>query len=119
LVAVGFGAAKGFGRSAVSDLKLSCGFVAPADFPSMGSPAPTDRAQQSGIYRVATWNVPELQRPEGVGDLPQRWVDEFHRVRKEFRRSDDPDLRCTPCLRRDSFFGTSAEKLYGKARVRP
>jgi CRISPR/Cas system CSM-associated protein Csm3 (group 7 of RAMP superfamily) len=98
---IGFGAAKGFGKTTIDNLSIGYGFLKDDEGPAIEVPE-----SPSGVFRVKTLN----SGLDGFLALQQAWVDAFH---KERQNRTGPDERATS----DSYFGTEAETLYGKAGV--
>ncbi len=100
-ITIGFGAAKGFGTVAIDTLTIDYGFLKDGEGPDVEAPESV-----SGVFRVKKLN----SAVGGFSEFQQAWVDAFH---KERRNCTGPDERATT----DSYFGTEAETLYGKAGV--
>ena len=95
-LAVGMGAAKGFGRVKLADLSLQVGYLAEADVTDLGlSPQP---GHSSGLYQVRPLTLPEASP----------WLADFRQMLTDFSRPAELALTA------DSYFTTQIEPLYPK-----
>lgn len=102
-IRLGFGAAKGYGQARAVDLNWRLGTLADDDLPCDAELLAG--GQSNGIYTVRTRAHSEMT------EQLQAWVNQFLAQRESYQ----PSVKCPP-PERDTFFGQSAESLYGSAR---
>lgn len=115
MLTVGFGAAKGFGQVRMEALTVSYGFISDDDFAGPSIFASAQTTVTSGLYRLLQWDKRDSAQRDQLRQLEAEWVIKFHELSRQAWRSDFPHAVDLP--RPDTFFGTAAESLYGKARV--
>lgn len=106
---VGFGGAKGFGRTKIESFCVNYGFITEDDF--FGPPELANIKPSTGLYHLLNWDTRESDQKQELCRLAQKWVDEFNATRRSFKRGS-ADLY----LKADTYFDDKLEihKLYPK-----
>jgi CRISPR/Cas system CSM-associated protein Csm3 (group 7 of RAMP superfamily) len=113
LVAVGFGAAKGFGQAKIKALTVDYGFISDEDFAGHADIAHSQTSRNSGLFRVLSWDAKDTAQREPLLTLAQGWVDKFNEQRQGFTRKEE--LR----LQRDTYFDAGdISQLYQREAIK-
>lgn len=90
-LSVGFGAAKGFGRMELENLRCTLGYLSPEDVQDLGLEAIGERDKEKTVYTEMPFSLEQAQP----------WVEQFLKEVSKFHRGGDrlPDLKA------DSYFG--------------
>jgi len=88
---IGFGAAKGFGRVELENLRCTLGYLSPEDVQDLGLEAIGERDKEKTVYTEMPFSLEQAQP----------WVEQFLKEVSKFHRGGDrlPDLKA------DSYFG--------------
>lgn len=120
MVTFGFGAAKGFGQAKLTSYRLDYGFISEGDFHGPADLARAQKADDQSIYRLLSWNTSDAGQAAELRGLEKTWLEQFHEERRKVERvgrEQAKEERRLPEIEADTFFGTAAETLYGKART--
>jgi len=108
MLPVGFGVAKGFGQGKIVSCTWDYGFIQAGNFAGPSELLRPGMLSSSGLHQVISWDTSQDARRADFHTVAQLWVDEFHRVRTEFRRPGSLRLAC------DTYFDGDMPSLYKK-----
>ena len=108
MVTVGFGAAKGFGRAILQNLKVDYGFLDENDFCGPVEKAASVTERTSGLYRLLKWDTQDDAQRNELFNLAEDWVKQFNQVREAF--ACVAEMRPTV----DTYFTGDLPNLYPK-----
>ncbi len=128
MLTVGFGAAKGFGQAKIESYQFDYGFIGDSDFCGPGDLIQPRSGDCASLYRQLSWDTSILDQQIKLRQLQQRWLNEFHKERRQFKRIElekAKELRLNkkegwlPYLKdgKDTFFDEGVAQLYGEARA--